>query len=62
MAAAGARERERIKWEKIKLWRGVFVNICHRGNTFYATSAWDNCVADLGPHMKHLTGFRDPDT
>ena len=68
MAATGARERERdwrvmekwSKWEKTKIYRGIFANICHCGNTWHATWAWDACVADLGPQMKHLIWFRDP--
>jgi len=66
-APAGAEERERerggeggrIKWEKMKLWRGVFVNICQCGNTWHDAS--DACVAYLEPQTKHLIEFRDPD-
>ena len=45
----------------MKLWRGVFANICQCGNTWHASLASDACMAHLGPQTKHLTEFRDPD-
>ena len=54
------REGGRIKWEKMKLWRGLFGNICQCGNTWHASLALDTCVAHLEPQTKHLTEFRDP--
>ena len=39
---------------------GSFVNVCHCGATWHATSASDACVAQLGSRMEHLTKFREP--
>jgi len=39
----------------MKLWRGVFANICQCGNTWHALLALDACVAHF------LIEFRDPD-
>ena len=37
-----------------------FVNICHCGAMWHATSALEAGVAHLGPRMEHSTKFRDP--
>ena len=55
------REGERTKYEKIKKIRVFFANVHHRGTTWHATSASDARVAVLGPLVKHLMYFRDPD-
>jgi hypothetical protein len=55
------RGRERSKWEKIRLCRGIFVNICQRGTTWHVTSASETHVARLGSWMEHLSRFRNPD-
>ena len=55
------REGERTKYEKINKFRVFFANIHHRGTTWHATSASDARVAGLGPLVKHLMYFRDPD-
>ena len=46
---------------KIKKFRGFFANIRHRGTRWHATSASDARVAGLGPLVKQLMYFRDPD-
>ena len=55
------REGERTKYEKINKFKIFFANVFHRGTTWHATSASDVRVVVLGPLVKHLMYFRDPD-
>ena len=55
------REGEMTKYDKINKFRIFFANVRHRGTTWHATSASDACVVGLGPLVKHLMYFSDPD-
>ena len=57
----GEGEREMTKYEKINKFRVFFANIRHHGTRWHATSASDARVAGLGPLVKQLMYFRDPD-